>query len=46
MTNKFNDTYLQSLDKRLRELRRELEEELGMYRDSDRMTKKVKKDVS
>lgn len=32
MTNKFNDTYLQSLDKRLRELRRELEEGLGMYR--------------
>lgn len=32
MTNKFNDTYLASLDKRLRELRRELEEELGVYR--------------
>ena len=29
--DKFNDTYLQQLDKRLKELRRELEDELGMY---------------
>ena len=28
--DKFNDSYLQSLDKRLRDLRRELEDELGM----------------
>lgn len=39
MTNKFNDTYLQSLDNRLRDLRRELEEELGMYRDSGYLIK-------
>lgn len=33
MTNKFNDTYLQQLDKRLSELRREVESDLLRYQE-------------
>lgn len=31
MTNKFNDSHLESLDKRLRELRKEVEGDLERY---------------